>query len=583
MSTRGAPEGPGTAGATSTPAHRSGSRPALQDPAELAARTAVASQLSFVLSDARVEDEPLIWVNEEFCRLTGYAPAEVIGRNCRFLQGAGTDRRTVDQIKEDLHAGRTVSATALNYRRDGTPFWNHMVISPVRDETGTITHHLGIQTDATDQVLHERARAAELELLQQTSERLDLLSRVGDALAELQDLTDAAQAVADIATPALAKWGFVALLDDRGVARRVHVSVAAAAHRAAARQLEALDPGWLGVCAPQVLRALSTDRDDILLPEPVDVAAVRAGTSPAQLALLEQLGLGCVLVVPLWARDRVLGVLGFVHAQPRGLDARVVVTAAHLGRRAGLALDNVRLYRAQRQTALALQNRLLPRPTPVPGLDVSASYLPSDRQSEVGGDWFDALTLPDGSVGLTIGDVVGHDMVAAAAMGQVSSLLRAQAWTGAEPAQVIGALGGLLRHIDSPDVATCVYLRWQTRPGGAHLRYVNAGHPPPLLRLPDGTVRRLDARPMLPVGLDDGTRPVAQGDIDVPHGAVLVLYTDGLVERRDRHLRAGIDALADALAQAPTEGAEQIRDHLLGALVGDRLDDDVCLLVVRCP
>jgi serine phosphatase RsbU (regulator of sigma subunit) len=279
----------------------------------------------------------------------------------------------------------------------------------------------------------------------------------------------------------------------------------------------------------------------------------------------------------------VLGVLGFVHTEVRGFDARAVITGAHLGRRAGLALDNVRLYRAERQAALALQNRLLPRPTPVPGLDVSASYLPSDRQAEVGGDWFDILTLPDDTVGLMIGDVVGHDMVAAASMGQVSSLLRAQAWTGAEPVEVIRALGGLLRHIGSVDIATCVYLRWQATPGGAHLRYANAGHPPPLLRLPDGTVRRLDAPPTLPVGLDDGTRPATQGDVDVPHGSALVLYTDGLVERRHRPLREGLIALTEALAQAPPSGAQEIRDHLLHVLAADRLDDDVCLLVVHCP
>ncbi|MBU4215656.1 MAG: SpoIIE family protein phosphatase [Actinobacteria bacterium] len=549
----------------------------------MAARTAIAAQLSFVLSDARAEDQPLVWVNDEFCRLTGYAPEEVIGRNCRFLQGVGTDRAMVAQISEDLHAGRTVSVTALNYRRDGTPFWNHMVISPVRDPEGTITHHLGIQTDATDQVLQERARAAELELLQQTSERLDLLAQVADAIAERLELTDAADAVADIATPALATWGFVALVDERDTVRRVHVAVADPQDDATARALEQLDHTWITTCAPQVLQALTADRDDILMPESVDVAAVRAGTAPAQLALLEQLGLGSVLVVPLWARDRVLGVLGFVHSQARGFDARAVITGAHLGRRAGLALDNVRLYRAERQAALALQNRLLPRPTPVPGLDVSASYLPSDRQAEVGGDWFDILTLPDGTVGLTIGDVVGHDMVAAASMGQVSSLLRAQAWTGAEPVEVIRGLGGLLRHTGSVDIATCVYLRWQATPDGARLRYANAGHPPPFLRLPDGTVQRLDAPPTLPVGLDDGTRPATQGDLDVPHGSVLVLYTDGLVERRHRPLREGLRALADALAQAPASGAQEIRDHLLQRLAADRLDDDVCLLVVHCP
>jgi PAS domain S-box-containing protein len=551
--------------------------------ADLAARTAIAAQLSFVLTDATDPDEPLIWVNAGFSRLTGYSAEEVLGRNCRFLQGAGTDRRAVEEIAEDLRAGRTASVTLLNYRRDGTPFWNRTVISPVRDPAGHITHHLGIQTDATDQVMGERARAAELELMQQTSERLDLLGRVGEALAERLDLADAAAAVADIATPEMAAWGFVALTDDRGAFRQVHVAVTDRAQAPLARELERHDLRWLADGIPQVRAALAADRDDILLPEAIDPAVLGASCTADQLALVEQLGAGSALIVPLWARDRVLGVLGFVHPRAGGFDARRVVTGAHLGRRAGLALDNVRLYRAERGSALALQHRLLPRPMSAPGLDLSASYLPSDRQAEVGGDWFDVLTLPDGSIGLMIGDVVGHDMVAAASMGQVSSLLRAQAWTGAEPGTVLAGLAALLHHIGAVDVATCVYLQWSGQDSGADVRYANAGHPAPMLRLPDGSVRRLDGRGCLPVGLADGSEPVPQHQLHLPSGSVLVLYTDGLVERRDRGLREGMDLLAQTLAAAPPGPAEQIRDQLLAAMTTGRLDDDLCLLVVRCP
>ena len=269
------------------------------------------------------------------------------------------------------------------------------------------------------------------------------------------------------------------------------------------------------------------------------MAGLPGRTTPVQLDLLRRLGLGSAMVVPLRARDRVLGVLTLVAVD--GFTADAVVTAAHLGRRAGLALDNVRLFLAERTAALTLQRSLLPEIPQIPGLDVAAAYIPSGRSAEVGGDWFDVLPLPDGAIGLAVGDVVGHDLRAAAAMGQLRSLLRSYAWEGSSPGQVLGRADELVRGLDIADIATCAYLRWRSTDDGAHVTYARAGHPPPLLRLAGGEVRPLDGGLSTPIGLDGPGRDEAT--IDVPVGATLVLYTDGLVERRDRGLRDGIAAL----------------------------------------
>ena len=540
-------------------------------------RTVLDSNLSISISDAQRPDRPLIWVNAAFTRLTGYPLDEAVGRNCRFLQGAGTDPRTVARIRTELDAGRTIATVVRNYHRDGTPFWNQIVITPVTDDTGVVTHHVGIQARFTDQLPPEHVHDLEDGFDARASARLDLLARVSDELARNLDYDDAADALGDITIPALATWGFVAMTDERGRFSRIHLVVADPARRDVARLLEDEDVSWLSR-SPKVTEALASSPGYVATPFPVDTDGLPGRTSPAQLDLLRHLGLGSSMVVPLRARDRVIGVLCLVHEGE--FDAGAVVTAAHLGRRAGLALDNVRLLLAERSAALTLQQSLLPTITDVPGLDVATAYVPSGRRAQVGGDWFDVLPLPDGTVGLAVGDVVGHDLRAAASMGQLRSLLRSYAWEGSAPAAVLSRADELVRGLDIADIATCVYMRWTSQADGADVAYARAGHPPPLLRLPGGSVVQLDQGLSTPIGLAGTDRPEAV--VHVPDGAVLVLYTDGLVERRDRGLREGIAALSDELA-GTVEGASAatIRDRLVAALVGTHQEDDVCLLVVR--
>lgn len=529
------------------------------------------------ISDPTRPDDPLVWVNAAFEQLTGHPASEVIGRNCRFLQGTGTDPGSLGELRTALDEGRTAGALLLNYRRDGTPFWNQLVIMPVHDSTGAVVRRVAVQTDVTARVEAEHAGLGD----DRSAARLDLLARVSDELALHLDYNEAVDALADVAIPPLATWGFVAVTDERGRFEHVHVVAGSAADVALANRLGAQDVSWLQR-SPRTLQALSSPPGYVAEPFAVDVASLPSRTTPPQLELLQRLGLGSAMVVPLRARERVLGVLCLVHEKVDGFTPDTVVTAAHLGRRAGLALENVRLFLAQRTAALTLQHSLLPEIPHVPGLDVAASYLPSSRLAEVGGDWFDVLPLSGGTVGLAVGDVVGHDLRAAAAMGQLRSLLRSYAWEGSAPGDVLDRIDGVVRGLDLADIATCVYARWASDgDGGVQLVYARAGHPPPMLRLPGGRVLRLDGSLRTPVGLP-GLPAVPDATVDVPEGATLVLYTDGLVERRDRALAGGLTALEDALAAVPDgTAAAGVRDALVDALVGAQQEDDVCLLVVR--
>ncbi|GAA4622688.1 SpoIIE family protein phosphatase [Cellulomonas oligotrophica] len=550
---------------------------------ELARRILLDQSLAVVVSDPRLPDDPVVWANEAFERMTGWTSAEVVGRNCRFLQCAGTDPVAVARLRDALAAGEDAVELLLNARKDGSLFWNQLLVTQLRDADGVVTHRVGVQVDATARSVGDAARDTELALARQTAARLALLAEVSDELTRHLEYAGAVDALAEIVVPRTATWGFVAVTNEHGRFERVHVVAADPARADDARALGEDGPEWL-IYSPRVQEALASGPDHVAQVDVVDHASLPARTTPRQLELLERLGLGSALVVPLRARDRALGVLVLVHERPDGFTRDVEVTAAHLSRRAGVVLENVRLYLAEREAALTLQRSLLPVIGDVAGLDVAATYLPSARMAQVGGDWFDAFALPDGAVCLAVGDVVGHDLRAAASMGQMRSLLRAAVWASQGPGAALARLDELVRGLELPDLATCVLVRWDPGgAGGAHLRWASAGHPPGLLRLPDGTVVDLDGGRTTPVGVH-GQGAGAQAGRDVPPGATLVLYSDGLVERRDRGLRDGVARLRSALAAAPPGGsAAQVRDALVAALVDGHQEDDVCLLVVQDP
>ncbi|MEU5211640.1 SpoIIE family protein phosphatase [Streptomyces sp. NPDC020742] len=234
----------------------------------------------------------------------------------------------------------------------------------------------------------------------------------------------------------------------------------------------------------------------------------------------------------------------------------------------------------ERQVAVALQAAMLPRPRPVAGHRAAVRYQPAISALNVCGDWYDLSELPGDRMAVAVGDVVGHGLDAACVMGQLRSALSAAARVARGPAQALEVLGIYARSVAGAESTTAVQALIDWR---AHtLTYSSAGHPPPALAHPDGTVELLDAATDPPLGArpDHVERPEAQ--VSFTEGAVLVLYTDGLIERRGEDIDVGLARLAGSLARHREADAEALADRLLAELLPPGgATDDTALVVIR--
>jgi serine phosphatase RsbU (regulator of sigma subunit) len=284
--------------------------------------------------------------------------------------------------------------------------------------------------------------------------------------------------------------------------------------------------------------------------------------------------------VPLLAEGAITGVLVVCLAAPRHFasdDINVLRLAAD---RVALAIDHARVYEREHRIAETLQRSLLPERLPqLPGLDVAARYLPAAAEAEVGGDWYDVLSVPGGGVGLVMGDVAGKGLAAASMVGRLRSALRAYALEGHAPARVLEQLNRLIwTEADESQMATLIYV--VVDPAEGQVRWVNAGHPPPLLVDGRRPPHYLEGGSSVPLGVlpfpdfEEVTLPMDPGN-------TVVLYTDGLVERPGEHIDAGMGRLVAVLRDAPTE-PDRLCDHVLSALVPEGgAPDDVALLTLR--
>ncbi len=261
------------------------------------------------------------------------------------------------------------------------------------------------------------------------------------------------------------------------------------------------------------------------------------------------------------------------------LDARDQEWLLTLSSQGTQALDRAGRYEAERGIAETLQRSMLPDRLPnVHGAEFAARYLPGTDGVDVGGDWYDAIVLEDGRVGLVIGDVVGKGVLAASLMGQLRNALRAFASEYTDPDLVVSRLRKLVAGAHEVPFATLAYLVVDT--DRRRVRYVLAGHPPPLVLQPDGTTSFLEGGRGLPIGVD-GLVPLEAGEAEFDAGSAIVLFTDGLVERRDRPLDDGMHMLAEAARRVEGD-PEDLVDGLVGAMLdADDRPDDVAVVVVR--
>jgi putative methionine-R-sulfoxide reductase with GAF domain len=290
--------------------------------------------------------------------------------------------------------------------------------------------------------------------------------------------------------------------------------------------------------------------------------------------LLEK-GIRSLLGVPMLAGGTVLGVLHVGSLTPRRFTDDDVALLQLVADGVALSVQG-RLSIAERAAAAALQRSLLPARLPsVPGLELAARYVPGEATG-VGGDWYDVFVLPTGWIGVVMGDVAGRGLPAAVVMGRLRSALRAYALEGSDPAEVIGRLDRKVLHFEPQIMATVLYA--MVDPSRQRLLVSSAGHPMPVLGAPGRPTAPLAVPVDPPIGVRLGLRRRTT-TIELPPGGVVCLYTDGLVERRDRAPDAGLERLCLVVGSG---SAEAVCATVMGRLVGTDLPgDDIAVLVLR--
>lgn len=274
------------------------------------------------------------------------------------------------------------------------------------------------------------------------------------------------------------------------------------------------------------------------------------------------------LVVPLHLRGTAVGFIACTRGPDRApfLPGDAVAVES-LAARAGVALDNARRYQRERRTALAIRRSLLPATAQeFEGCRIAHGYLPAGQDNIIGGDWFDVLARPGGQVGLIVGDAMGHGPESAVAMIQLRTALRTLAGLDIPPAELMRRLDLLACDTPGASFATCMYAEWDARRHSC--AFVGAGHPPPLIRGPGGPATPVSLTSAgLPLGLGTGTyEPTV---VQVPEPALLLLYSDGLVESREADIDQGIARLAghlDAQSVEPAGGPDSLRSLCQGLL-----------------
>jgi len=561
-------------------------------------RAVAASPNGIVITDPKLPDNPIVYVNPAFEKISGYSAEEVRGRNCRFLQGDHRDQPALEELREALGEERECRVVLRNYRKDGTPFWNELYISPVHDQEGTLTNFVGVQNDITERrSIEEGLRDSEerdlllvKEQLARTEavearRRLALLAAAGPALSASLDYQETLEGITRLLVPELADWCLLDIVEDSG-----SVNQLAAAH--AEREKEVLlgrlrehrrfgeeDPG----STSEVLRT----GQSVLIPDLPDPTFYEQALG-GHLDILLRLEPRSLMCVPLRARGRTIGAITLVSSKPdRRYDEEDLLLAENLAYRCALAADNARLYRDRSEIARVLQRSLLPPHLPeIPGVEVGAEYLPVGETNDVGGDFYDLInTVEDGWL-CAIGDVRGKGVEAASVTALARYTIRAVTLKNDLPSEVLAALNeAMLRQLpeDRFCTAACVRLEPQGGPAGFGVDVSRAGHPPPLLIRSDGTVEEVGC-----AGKVLGVFPEAElsdTSLRLMPGEALVLYTDGVTEARSPDgTFFGEDRLRHLLGNCAGCDAAALARRIKGVVLDFQEGyprDDLAVLVLR--
>ncbi|WP_406011115.1 SpoIIE family protein phosphatase [Streptomyces sp. NBC_00637] len=547
---------------------------------------AAAEVLEAIGTGAYVVDEQgrVIAVNSRAEQLLDLPAGDLLGHDAHDLLHRDAHGqpmpRTQCRMRGAFHAGRAAQADEDYFaRKDGSTLPISWSIAPFdlgACERGTLVlfHARRPEPDAPEPAA----------TLLPDLERLALLAATTTQLTSTLDVDEALRRLVTLVVPRLADWAIIDLITERDEVWRTVVVEAAGAALVPHEELQGPMPPVPEESPMPLSRALRGVASTLAGPQTYQ-GQPDSGIAVEQRRLFDATGIHSAAIAPIRSTRAVLGALTLGRAKQSGdFHTADLPLIEDIARRAGLALDNARLYQRQRKVAETMQNHLLPQMPRVSGLQMAVRYLPAPDASQVGGDWYDAFSLSDGATALAIGDVVGHDLEAAAGMAQVRNMLRAYAWALREPpSRIVERLDEAVTHITDVTMATMILARVEEADeGGWKLSWTNAGHPPPLLISHDGLADYLTAGHGILLGTGAG-KPRVDATALLPPGSTLLLYTDGLIEESGHSLDEGLHRLrrhAAALAHRPLAS---FTDQLLRRVRPSANDDDVALLALRVP
>ncbi|MEU3934228.1 SpoIIE family protein phosphatase [Streptomyces sp. NPDC029044] len=553
------------------------------------ASVVLAGTLEAIGAGAYVVDEQgcIIAANTRAEQLLIRTADELMGHDAHDLLHRGPQGeplpRTRCAMRQAFHAGRTAQSDEDWFARgDGTLLRISWLITPYDvggRHAGTLVVFHTPDHDQAPDPLPEPATQPLSEL-----HRLALLAETTAQLTSTLDVDEALRRLVALVLPRLADWLVVDLITERDEVWRtvvVHSDGDTLTHH---EDLQGPMPPIPEESPMPLSRALRGVASNLAGPQTYQ-GPPDSGIAVEQRRLFDATGMHSAAIAPIRSTRAVLGALTLGRDEnPAPFTSVDLPLIEDIARRAGLALDNARLYQRQRKVAETMQNHLLPQMPGVPGLQMTVRYLPAPDASQVGGDWYDAFPLSDASTALAIGDVVGHDLEAAAGMAQVRNMLRAYAWSQHEPpSRIVERLDEAIQHITDVTMATTIFARVEPAEDGHwQLSWTNAGHPPPLLISHDGLAHYLTEGHGILLGTQTGTRrPDATAQL--PPGSTLVLYTDGLVEAPRRTLDEGLERLRQHAAALAHRPLASFTDQLLRRVRPSGNDDDVAVLAVRVP
>jgi PAS domain S-box-containing protein len=498
-------------------------------------------------------------VNPALCDLLGRSQVQLLEQALWELAHPADRDRERDAWRRLLRDKPRLDQSEKRFlRHDGEVVHALVNVSQTLDARGTPLNYLWQVVDVTEQrrAEAERAARAEAEAVAVTIGKLQQVTEAALEHLELDELMALlVERIRDVFRADLAR---ILLLEPR---HEGQLALGAAL---------GFSPQREGVKVPvgDVLRQVVVQGRPLILHD----LAAGAGLDPMLSAARPR----ALMAAPLTVKGRMAGVVEVGTRRPRRFSSEEESLLVLMADRAGLAIEHARAYEREVGTVETLQRSLLPDRLPkLPGISIAARYRPGG--AAVGGDWYDAIPLEGGALGVAMGDVVGHGLGAAALMGQLRHAARAYALEGHPPAAVLDRLDRLVRSLEGAQMATLLYLVVDA--DLSRLTLASAGHVPPLVVAPDGQARFVEGAPDPPLGtFERDTHRELTAELDP--GSTVVLYTDGLVEQRGVSIDVGLDALREA-AENPGH-PEELCDHLLRSMLALHTpDDDIALLVLR--